>query len=362
MKQLRYDDLRELSGVLPEVYAHTDLATLPRFTADVVRRFVVADLIEYNEVAPDRCILTQRPTSPEGCRRFSEFKVHLDKHPLSKIDSSAGATRVPVRLDAEVGTPACRINHQFYRLIGIADQLAFGFQGQVEAWVNIVLNRWNRTFNSRDQLFVDFLQPHLAQAYRNAAALAESQQKSDSLSGAFASMHRGLVMLNPQGDPLWMTKTARDWLANYFPEFSTDRRLPKRLLIWISDRRAWQQRNPRLGLPEPLTISRPDSRLIVRYSEDSRGRQFLFLKEEKIGVCPFEFVRLGLTRREGEVLYWICQGKSNPEIASVQGISHRTVHKHVEHILAKLNVETRAAAMLTALDALDESDTPAQEG
>ena len=122
-------------------------------------------------------------------------------------------------------------------------------------------------------------------------------------------------------------------------------------------RRAWQKHNGHTGLPTPLVIASLDSRLIVRYSEDSRGRQFLFLKEEKVGVCPAEFVRLGLTQREGEVLYWICQGKTNPEIAAVQGISFRTVHKHVEHILAKLGVETRVAAMLIALQALDESET-----
>ena len=54
---------------------------------------------------------------------------------------------------------------------------------------------------------------------------------------------------------------------------------------------------------------------------------------------------LGLTAREAEMLHWIGEGKTSPEIAVLLGISARTVHKHVEHILTKLGVETRQAAV-----------------
>ena len=53
---------------------------------------------------------------------------------------------------------------------------------------------------------------------------------------------------------------------------------------------------------------------------------------------------LALTERESEVLRWIKEGKRNAEIALILGVSSRTIHKHVEHILAKLGVETRTAA------------------
>jgi DNA-binding CsgD family transcriptional regulator len=57
----------------------------------------------------------------------------------------------------------------------------------------------------------------------------------------------------------------------------------------------------------------------------------------------------GLTSREREVLSWIAQGKTNGEIAIVLGLSSHTVHKHVDHILLKLGVETRTAAACIAL-------------
>ena len=54
--------------------------------------------------------------------------------------------------------------------------------------------------------------------------------------------------------------------------------------------------------------------------------------------------RARLTEREEEVLHWLSAGKRDNEIAAILGISPRTVHKHVEHILLKLGVETRTAA------------------
>ena len=67
---------------------------------------------------------------------------------------------------------------------------------------------------------------------------------------------------------------------------------------------------------------------------------------------------LKLTRREAEVLFWISQGKSNYDIGVILGAKTGTVCKHVEHILAKLNVENRTAAAVIALETF-RSTTPA---
>ena len=56
----------------------------------------------------------------------------------------------------------------------------------------------------------------------------------------------------------------------------------------------------------------------------------------------------GLTPREREVLVLLVEGRSNREIADTLFISHRTATTHVSNILAKLNVETRAAAVASA--------------
>ena len=53
---------------------------------------------------------------------------------------------------------------------------------------------------------------------------------------------------------------------------------------------------------------------------------------------------LGLTPRECDVMQWLCEGKRDREIATILGLSARTVQKHVGHIFEKLEVETRTAA------------------
>jgi DNA-binding NarL/FixJ family response regulator len=58
--------------------------------------------------------------------------------------------------------------------------------------------------------------------------------------------------------------------------------------------------------------------------------------------------RWGLSQREAQVLSFIGEGKTGPEIALLLAISHDTVRKHTSKILDKLDVETRtAAAVLT---------------
>jgi DNA-binding NarL/FixJ family response regulator len=58
---------------------------------------------------------------------------------------------------------------------------------------------------------------------------------------------------------------------------------------------------------------------------------------------------LGLTPRELEIMALLVQGWSNPRIAAGLFVAERTVATHLEHILAKLDVTTRAAAAVLAL-------------
>jgi DNA-binding CsgD family transcriptional regulator len=55
--------------------------------------------------------------------------------------------------------------------------------------------------------------------------------------------------------------------------------------------------------------------------------------------------RWGLSEREAEVLSFVAQGKTNPEIAVILGIIRLTVKKHLERVFLALSVETRVAAV-----------------
>lgn len=56
-----------------------------------------------------------------------------------------------------------------------------------------------------------------------------------------------------------------------------------------------------------------------------------------------------LTRREGQVLKAVAEGKTNQEIAFSMGISEKTVEKHLMVVLGKLGVENRVEAAVLAV-------------
>jgi DNA-binding CsgD family transcriptional regulator len=67
-----------------------------------------------------------------------------------------------------------------------------------------------------------------------------------------------------------------------------------------------------------------------------------------LAPTPLARVR-SLTEREYEVLRWVATGKCDRDIALILGISHRTVHKHLQSVYAKLSVENRTAAAMRLL-------------
>lgn len=57
-----------------------------------------------------------------------------------------------------------------------------------------------------------------------------------------------------------------------------------------------------------------------------------------------------LTERQRELLELIAQGRDNAQIAAVLGLSEKTVRNHITGIFAKLEVESRAQAIVRARD------------
>ena len=52
-------------------------------------------------------------------------------------------------------------------------------------------------------------------------------------------------------------------------------------------------------------------------------------------------LRAALTKREAEVLAWLREGKTGPEISIILGCAHRTVECHVARLYRKLGVRHR---------------------
>ena len=108
-----------------------------------------------------------------------------------------------------------------------------------------------------------------------------------------------------------------------------------------------------LGADDYLTKPVANAELVraietrLRRSQQQAQREF---KPDFSSAEPLQ--KFGLTARATETLLWLSQGKTNPDIATILGITESTVKKHVQEIFEKLGVETRGAATVRALEAL----------
>jgi DNA-binding response OmpR family regulator len=88
--------------------------------------------------------------------------------------------------------------------------------------------------------------------------------------------------------------------------------------------------------------------ILARLSTHTRNARQARMAREAVDVAGSRLDEAALTPRETEVLSWVAKGKTNRDIAEILGMSPRTVNKHLEHVFAKLGVETRAAAAALA--------------
>ncbi|HYE30351.1 MAG TPA: response regulator transcription factor [Methylomirabilota bacterium] len=113
-----------------------------------------------------------------------------------------------------------------------------------------------------------------------------------------------------------------------------------------------------LGADDYLTKPCPTEDLLAAIRARLRRAQLDGARSGSTGSARPDFSSakplesLSLTPREAEVLLWMCQGKANGDIATILGMSEKTVKIHVGHILEKLHVENRTAAALRGLEAL----------
>jgi DNA-binding response OmpR family regulator/DNA-binding CsgD family transcriptional regulator len=165
------------------------------------------------------------------------------------------------------------------------------------------------------------------------------------------SLDRALILAAAGGRIRFATRLASALLARHFPE-TPQHQLPPLLLHAMSQATSTPpEARPPTRLPDALEIR------VLRAATLSEPGVLELASHETAG--PSALLALHLTPREAEVLYWLSEGKTNPEIALILSSARRTVEKHVEHILQKLGVENRAAATRMAVEHLRQG-TPAR--
>ncbi len=188
---------------------------------------------------------------------------------------------------------------------------------------------------------------------RISSHLASSRQMKQARSALDAFGQATLAVRPESGRLTWQTPLARRLLAEYFPAESAAELAPPPLLQWIVRTLDQARREPGSMLL-PLNIAQDARRLIFTLHDQTADGEWLIVLREENDAAQIEALLLAfaLTRKEAEVLYWVCKGKTSPDIGDILGSSPRTVNKHLEHIYEKLGVENRTAAAKLALEKL----------
>jgi DNA-binding response OmpR family regulator/DNA-binding CsgD family transcriptional regulator len=175
--------------------------------------------------------------------------------------------------------------------------------------------------------------------------LQGARERRQARSALDAFGYASITVRVSDGRLMWQTPLARDLLHTYY---GTSAPLtPEPVLQWLRrhvNDAAVLTEPPRLSIevgPKRLTF-----RLHQQIGDSEGGGDWLIIMQEVsdesvIGAMALSFK---LTPKEAEVLYWVVKGKINRDIGDILGSSPMTVKKHLEHVFAKLGVETRTAA------------------
>jgi DNA-binding response OmpR family regulator/DNA-binding CsgD family transcriptional regulator len=151
------------------------------------------------------------------------------------------------------------------------------------------------------------------------------------------SLDQAVMLVEADGKVQFATRRAWDLLQRFFPDGSMAG-LPPPFLRWLEE-----------GTEMETRFSAPAGDLLARRTPGiEKGGSLIRLQEQLKVPDRGELEALGLTPREAEVLYWMAQGKTSPEIALILESAVNTVKKHAQRIYTKLGVENRTAAALRA--------------
>ena len=180
---------------------------------------------------------------------------------------------------------------------------------------------------------------------RMAVHLQGAREKRQTRTALDAFGFASITVRTSDGKLMWQTPLARDLLLRYYG--SQAPQTPEAVVDWLRRNIAQAQsaiEPPRLSIEQGA--KRLTFRLHQQIGDSEGGGDWLIIMQEVSDESVIEAIALSfkLTPKEAEVLYWVVKGKINRDIGDIVGSSPMTVKKHLEHIFAKLGVETRTAA------------------
>ncbi len=368
MTRLRPRDFAALSQALETLYADTGPATLSDRILATLRQLFDCDFASFSLMDLRRGrfhSLNLAPLVPDWPGMETQQR-HLRSDPAAVYIMR---TRDPKALKI-----SDFVSLRQYRSSGIYTEVfsrvrcnrRLGFAVNDGSPVSLIatLNRKGQDFSEEDRGLLDLLRPHLLQANAHAHAdqIARTERARE-LTHLGDALEVGLGEVDAAGRILWITPRAQGLLSTFFPgpaRWPVPRQLPTAV-----ERQLAPTLRPRQK-PLPAELVKPRQSvwrftspagcvLQLRLIAGVKPGRWQFLLQEAscklISLHAFQ-QKTKLTPREGEVLHWLAEGKSNAAIAIILGVAEKTVGKHLENIYGKLHVENRASAIRMVVDAV----------
>ena len=352
-----------------DLYDHRGLEDFADRTMGALLRLIGAERVIYGDFEVERqaARLAMQPAivkEPDGTvdgvvnGALSGLERNFAQHPLYRYFLQTGdgrpqkATQVMTRTQYR---KYCE-NDDFARQLGAKFQMGVFFAAGPSVVTAILLTHSDRDFSQRERALMNRLYPHLVQAFRNTASLNRLCRDVDELVEMLEGPTSSVVVLAGTGRVKRWTEQAKTWIAQYcrtpFPAEAD--RLPDCFAEWYQRQLALAAQETLLPSPrDPLIVDKDARQLTVQFIPDHfRDEHLLLLNEKRRDSSWSTLGAHGLTPRESEVLAWVAKGKTNAEVGAILQMSGRTVQKHLEHIYAKLGVETRTTATIRALKML----------
>jgi DNA-binding CsgD family transcriptional regulator len=346
------NDLRRAIEFLQEIQPFRDARALTHHVVGSLTRLVEGESVALTEVnlldgdtrwvghPPDR--LPERVIGPQVREIARSCVAH---HPTVRWYRRTRSGRA-IRMSDTVSRPALRglrVYREFYRPLGIQDQLSIRFPRPRHLMASLAVGRAGWGFSERERAVMDLVRPHLVAAFDNAKSWERLRERGTLLEDALAASDIVVVPLTTDGRVEDISPAAAAWLREFFPASPARSRLPEELRLWLARERA-ETRRGLVPAARPYRAERNGARLVVRTLKTA-GRSALLIERHAPHLDPAALPGLGLTPREADVLSLVAHDAPHQAIARSLGVSARTVDKHLEHIYRKLGVRGRFEAV-----------------
>jgi DNA-binding CsgD family transcriptional regulator len=359
MERLTGKDLRRISDFLRDLY---QLRTHEEFTTHLVAAIpsiTEGEFTTYNEfhlngkegiVKSDQIPHISNPGHYAGI-----INRYADQHPFliylqRTKDGRAKMLSDFLSVREFRQTP---LYQEFYKPLQIPYLAVMSLAGNRHTSITISRHRSGREFNEKTRTILNAIRPHLSQAFKNAMAITKTTHTIWNDFPGDEGAHTPVLAVTPTGRIKWATPLAYRLIRQYCLQNGVGMdRLAPNLCEWL----IYQQKQ----LDSPKEIATPVSLLNITHGDRKLSlrlirngcQSLLFLEEQRSVIDNKRLYTLGLSKRETEILGWVTEGKTNPEIGTILSISPRTVQKHLERVYGHLGVENRHAAMRVAWDAI----------